>query len=921
VIAPARPVRFPLALAALLALASLAALASSNAPSLAPLSDGGDKAAQSAYGKLPLSFVPNKGQVDARARFYAQAPGLGVFFGDDKVTLALQKERKGHALELRFPGANPDAVPEALDRRAGKVNYMTGSDRSKWQTDIPTYGAIRYRSLWPGIDLTFKGRPGALKYELTVHPGADPSDVRLAYAGASGLSVTDAGALNVATTLGALVDQRPKTFQRGGDGTTPVESSYALHGANAYGFSLGPYDHSRALVIDPGLVYSTFIGGSDQDKAYDVALDAGGAAYVTGSAAVGFPTTAGAYDTTLEGLRDVFVTKLNAAGSALVYSTFLGGTAPDTGWGLAVDSQGRAYVTGEAVSTDFPTTSGAFDGSYNGGFSDGFVAKLNPAGSGLVYSTLLGGATRDSGFEIALDAMDNAYVEGWTNSSAFPTTAGAFDTTFNGGSFDVFVTKLNAAGSGLAFSSFLGGVGEDQGDGGIAVDGQQDVYVTGDTDSIGYPTTPGAFDTTINGAKDAFVTKLSSTGSSLVYSTFLGGPSYDFAEGVALDDDLNAYTTGSTQAAGFPTTAGAYDATFNGGSGDAFVTKLNGSGSGLLYSTLVGGEAFDFGHDIRVDSRGSAYVAGGSDSVGFPTTPGAIDSSFNGGARDAILVKLNPPGSGLVYSTYLGGDQEEWAYGLQIDNRGNAYLAGFTRSDNFPTTPAAYDRVHDNPSGDDAFVAKLGLPPSYDAPASASPLQFSLVPELRQTISASQCQARGGIVSSHGPPLSFTSCNPPAFVPGTAARFRGTGNASLTVVEGNLATPADEADVAVVASLTDVRAAAGGDYAPDPTNPDLTLVARLRISDTHNGAGLSDPGTVADLEFPTPVNCATTPDPATGSICAVSTTADAVNAGSILEGRSAVLQTFRVRVNDSGPNGVRGDSDDRRLASQGIYIP
>ena len=418
--------------------------------------------------------------------------------------------------------------------------------------------------------MVFRGGKGRLKYEFLVRPGARVQDIRLAYRGAKRLALDRRGNLLIRTSLGVLTDTRSLSYQLIGGKRMPVESRFVLGPADSYSFTVGRYDARRPLVIDPGLVYSTYLGGSQlfgEDQGLGIAVDPTGSAYVTGSTgSTDFPTTPGAFDTTYSGgfnvIADTFVTKLNPAGSALVYSTYLGGEREDSGQGIALDGAGNAYVTGLTNSADFPTTPGAFDTSFDGssgGGSDAFVTKLNATGSALLYSTFLGGnlTAHDGGYGIAVDGAGSAYVTGLTNSSSFPTTPGAFDTTFND-AFDAFVTKLNAAGSGLVYSTFLGAGFNDDAGFAIALDAAGSAFVTGTTQSPSFPTTPGAFDTSFNGAfssYDAFVTKLNPAGSSLAYSTFLGGSGgavLRFSEaglGIAVDSSGHAHVTGRTESA------------------------------------------------------------------------------------------------------------------------------------------------------------------------------------------------------------------------------------------------------------------------------------------------------------------------------------------------------------------------------------
>ena len=674
----------------------------------------------------PLSFVANRGQIDARVRYYAQARGFGAYFTTDGVTIALTKGERGHAVQLRFVGGRPGARPEALDRRAGRVNYIGGSER---HVNIPTYGRVAYQDVWPGIDLVFIGRPGRLKYEFHLAAGADPADVRLAYAGSESLAITKDGGLTVRTPAGTLADAPPRSYQAG---RGAVGSRFRLHGGHAYGFTLGAYDRDRPLVIDPGLEYSTFLGGTINDEVRDIAVDAQGNALVTGEThGPGFPTTPGAFDPTEGGGIDAFVAKLSADGSTLVYSTFLAGFESDTGHGIAVDDAGHAYVSGSTGSADFPTTPGAFDRQHAPGFfADVFVTKLNTSGSGLVYSTLLGGESRedfDHGLDIALDDAGHAYVTGRAESADFPTTPGAFDTTLEGAA-DAFATKLNPDGTGLVFSTLLGGsnfVIEQAF--GIAVDNEGSAYLGGRTHSADFPTTPGALDETMNGQSDGFVTKLAPTGQALEYSTFLGGtgevpgPDDDYVEAVAVDADGSAFVVGATVSPDFPTSPGAFDTTHNGGEHDAFVTKLDPSGGALAYSSFLGGADLDSALGIAVDARGRAWTAGRTDSSDFPTTPQGHDTSLNG-FRDAFGARLNASGSALGYATYLGGtDGSEVATGVALDPAGDAYLGGITSAADFPTTPGAFDTSFNSPTRPDGFIAKLRAVAGAPASLTISP--------------------------------------------------------------------------------------------------------------------------------------------------------------------------------------------------------
>ena len=662
-----------------------------------------------------LSFAPNVGQTDDDVRYVAQGAGYSFFFTDDKAVLSFAKDAgAGLALDLRFLGANTDATLEARDRAPGTVNYLVGSD-SDPATDVPTFNKLVYHDLWPQIDMVFRGEDGTLKYEFHVAPGADPSDIRLAYAGADDLSPEPDGSLAVETAIGELNDAQPVSYQDVDGARVPLESRYVLEPGDqsAYGFAVGSdFDRGHPVIIDPGIAYSTFVGGTAADSGRAIAVDDHGNAYVTGqTASADYPTTPGAFDGSVQN-TDAFVTKFDRAGSGIVYSTFVGGFAFDSGKGIAVDDDGAAYIAGFTGSTNFPTTPGAFDPTHNG-FTDAFVTKLNPSGSALEYSSYLGagGFASDGANGVAVDDQGSAYVTGFAGANDFPTTPGAFDQSHNGRN-DVYVTKFNPSGSALAYSTFIGGSQLDTGSA-IAIDRDGEAYVTGLTASESFPTTTGAFDGSHNGGgNDAFVAKLDKTGSTLAYSTFLGGTGSDSGAGIAVDDrSRSAHVTGSTSSSDYPTTGpGRVHDTSYGGNGDAFVTKLTGSGSALAYSSYLGGTGNDAGTAIAVASQGNAaHVTGSTASADFPITPGAVDPSHNGG-DDAFMATFVRSGAALAYSTFLGGAAADVGEAIAVDEKAKvAYVTGSTQSGDYPTTVGAFDTMFAG-SGD-AFVTKLATRP------------------------------------------------------------------------------------------------------------------------------------------------------------------------------------------------------------------
>ena len=709
------------------------------------------------YGKLPLSFEENHGQTDPSAKFLARGRGYALFLTGDEAVLALRKSSvvssqssvAGHSLppllsgrmpekpktatdngprttdavlHMRLVGANASAAVTGAEELPGKSNYFIGNDPKKWRTNVPNYAKVEYKEIYPGVDLVYYGNQQQLEYDFVLAPGADPSVVTLEVAAdglrpskgerGSSLQIATDGDVVVKAKGGEVRFGKPLVYQPAighGQRTTDngertiVEGHYILTASNQVRFALGPYDHTRPLVIDPALVYSTYLGGSGNDQALGIAVDSSGNAYVTGSTnSPNFPT-ADAYQGTLgaEGAINAFVAKVSAGGNGLAYSTYLGGNSEDVGNGIAVDSSGNAYVAGYTYSADFPTTSGAFQASYQGS-SDIFVTKLNATGNGLVYSTYLGGSGSNLYPSIAVDSSGDAYVAGTTTSTNFPTTANAFQTS-NGGGYNVFVAKVNAEGTGLVYSTYLGGSSNDLYPS-IAVDSSGYAYVTGETQSSNFPVTSGVFQGTINGSQDAFVTKLSLDGTGLVYSTFLGAAAAGF--GIAVDSSGQAYVNGIISSKTFPATSGAFQ-TAIAGSSNAFVAKVSADGTTLVYFTYLGGNSNDIGYGIAVDPSGDAYVTGATNSTNFPTTANAPQSS-NAGGEDAFVAELNPSGSALVYSTYLGGSGDDWGIGVALDASQNAYVAGYTNSTNFPTANALQGSWG---GGNDAFVAELAPPP------------------------------------------------------------------------------------------------------------------------------------------------------------------------------------------------------------------
>jgi len=598
-------------------------------------------------------------------------------------------------IKASFVGANPDPRMVGEDMLEYKCNYFLGNDPDKWRTDVPNYSAVVYEDIYPSIDLKYYGNGKQMEYDFIVSPGADPSQIAVQYKGAKSLSIDAAGCLVVETDWGEVVEQRPVVYQMSGGDRFLLVGEYVLKGDKAFGFALPDgYDADLPLVIDPTLDYSTYLGGSNDDYGRAIAVDASGAAYVTGCThSTDFPTL-NPYQTD-QGYCDVFVTKLSNSGNSLVYSTYLGGSINDWGFSIAVDASGAAYITGDTYSTDFPTVNPYQ--TYQGK-TDVIVTKLSSDGSSLVYSTYLGGNSWDGGSSIAVDVSGAAYVTGATASPDFP-TENPYQ-TYQGG-YDAFITKLSSGGNSLLYSTYLGGelggCGIDEGYH-IAVDASGAAYVTGFTESTDFPTENPY--QTYQGGEDVFVTKLSIDGSSLVYSTYLGGNNSDNGRGIAVDASGAAYVTGHTFSTDFPT-ENPYQAYQD--YSDVFVTKLNSSGSSLVYSTYLGGSDYDEGSDIAVDCSGAAYVTGHTYSKNFPTL-----NAYQGDQDtiDVFITKLTTGGNSLVYSTYLGGNDVDYSSGITVYAAGAAYVTGWTSSTDFPT-----ENPYQTDQGFlDAFVVKFAEP-------------------------------------------------------------------------------------------------------------------------------------------------------------------------------------------------------------------
>lgn len=693
---------------------------------------------------LPLAFEPNKGQTDLQVRYLARGPGYSLYLTSRETVLVLQQPGepanlagsqrsaapRQQVLRLQWQGANAEPAFMAESPLPGISNYFSGSNPVNWHTHIPNFASVRLQEIYPGVDVVYYGNPGQLEYDFRVKAGADLSRIALRVSGAEKLFLDTNGDLVLQAGGSQVRNLAPIIYQEQAGRRISRTGHYVVRAGNTVGFEVENYDHSKPLVIDPILRYSTYLGGSSggtedfpsiNTEGVGIAVDSFGFAYITGdTATVDFPTTSGAFQTAcpLAPMRctarlATFVTKLNRTGTQLVYSTYLTGGFGTTfganlGTLIAVDQLGNAHVTGTALD-DFPTTITALQQScaFEVDSACAFYTKLNFDGSQLLYSTYYGTQDRivmstTIGRGVALDPQGNAYLTGLTHAPNLITTPGAFQRTFGGGPgfFDAFVAKFNSRLSGdasLVYGTYLGRSGDDEGTG-IAVDSSGNAYVVGTTSSNQFPHTRsfGA------GTGGTFLVKLSPGGRFLLYSNLLHGA---VGTGVALDSSRNAYITGAAMAQGFPTTSGAVQRTFGGGTSDAFVTKFNSNGSALVYSSFLGGNGADIGNSIALDAARHAFITGNTSSTNFRVTPGALQTTRHG-PSDAFVTEFFVAGSGLVFSTYFGGSGTESGNGIATDPLGSAYITGQTLSGDFKVTSSAFQKTIRGASSS-GFVAKI----------------------------------------------------------------------------------------------------------------------------------------------------------------------------------------------------------------------
>ncbi|MBZ5656604.1 MAG: Ig-like domain repeat protein [Acidobacteriia bacterium] len=711
------------------------------------------------YGRLPLAFEANQGQTDPQVKFVSRGAGYNLFLTNTEAVLTLHRasrqepnsptaralppqEERSAVLRMKLVGANAKTEVSGQNELPGKSNYFIGNDPKKWHSNVRQYATVRYADVYPGVDLVYYGNQQELEYDFVLQPGANPEQIRLAIRGASKVRLQ--GGDLVLTSAGGDVRLRsPQIFQEVNGVRHNVCGRYVIKSKNEVGFRVADYDRKRALVIDPALAYSTYLGGSGDDRPFAITFDAAGNTYVTGTtSSPDFPATNPVQPANHGGL-DAFVTKINREGTALIYSTYLGGGGDDSGTSIAVDSTG-VYVTGDTDSGDFPTRN-PIQPTHHWS-RDAFVTKINVEGDALVYSTYLGGNNWDTGWGIAVDSFGNAHVRGDTISTDFP-VVNAIQPNLRGYVFSCFVAELNADGSALLYSTYWGGNGGEGGVG-IGVDAAGNTYVGGYTISTDFPTV-NPIQAALAGEQDTFLTKFSADGQQVIYSTYLGGTGDERSEGFTVDSFGNAYTVGYTTSTDFPL-ANAIQPTNHGGT-DSFVAKINAAGNALVYSTYLGGSGEDLATGVAVDSAGNAYISGMTRSTDFPMAY-AIQAANHGG-RDAFLTKIATDGSMLLFSTYLGGSADEGYWrdvNVAVDWTGNAYVAGLTWSVDFPITPLAFQQSLKG--GAEGFVTKVvfGEETTTTLTSSLNPANYGQMVTFTASVTAASGTPTGTVIFYDG---------------------------------------------------------------------------------------------------------------------------------------------------------------------------
>ncbi|MGZ4076420.1 MAG: DUF7948 domain-containing protein [Bacteroidia bacterium] len=725
----------------------------------------------------PAIFRKNCGQLPSEILYRTNAYGSNIYFMKNSLSFGFKREKEDDenkeqektersndqkedyetlVWNLHFVGSSDHVTVTSEQEQKSKTNYIIGNDPAKWKSNVSDYGKIIYNNIYENIDLQYYGTGKKLKYDYIVHPQGAVNTIKMACEGIKGLTINSKGELEIKTSWGTQLERAPYAYQLINGEQKKIDLRFEIINDTTFGFkTFQKYDTSKDLIIDPVILeWSTFIGGPSPGGGYvyDIAVDAAGNTYATGWYEDNFPVTAGAYDQTYNAggscglagsFEDIYVIKINPSATSIIYATYVGGGCAERGRGIAINAAGEAFVTGWTKSTDFPTVL-PFQ-PVNNGSVDAVAFRLNASGSALIYSTYLGGTYNDWAEKVALDAADNVYLVGASLDAAgtntFPVTAGSFQPTYGGGMWqsDGYITKLDATG-GMVYSSFMGGSAWDWAYS-VAVNSAGEAFVTGRAQA-GYPTTAGAYQTLNAGADDVFITRINSTGSSMIYSTMVGGSTAtsgscacENGNYIVINSADEAYVTGNVRSSNFPTTPGVFQPAYGGGYyGDAFVLKMNSTGTSLLLSTYLGGTSLDIGWGMDINSIGEMFIAGYTDAANFPTTVCDYDHTYNGTTdADFFVAKFNPTATTLMYSTFIGGnDQDYWepkikVLGTLCDQR--AIFSGTSHSINFPTTAGVIQPVKLNGVDDQPVILKLKpkIYPGFTVSPSVTPCLSSLI--------------------------------------------------------------------------------------------------------------------------------------------------------------------------------------------------
>ena len=703
-------------------------------PSSPPVDPAKENEIRSKIGVLQIPFIKNESQIkDPSVRFYANTFTGTVFVTDNGITYSLKgKNTDGKGIKrlaVRESLLNAKMIKaEGITASETIVNYFKGNDNRDWKSNIPTYQEVGLGEVYDSIRLNLKAYGKQVEKIFIVEQGGDPEDIAVKLEGVEGLMVDGDGELEIKTGIAMFKMTAPVAYQDINGERVKVAANYKVIDSQSqfvYGFTVGNYNRNYPLVIDP-LLASTFIGAGDDDYGYSLGLDSSGNVFITGfTYSLNYPITASAYDTSP---NDIFVSKLNNSLTTLLASTFIGGSSDEEAYSLGLDSSGNVFITGYTYSSDYPTTLGAYDTTCefcDDYYADVFVSKLNNSLTTLQASTFIGGSDDEAAYAFGLDSSGNVFIAGYTYSSDYPTTPGAYDETCEYCAdyyADIFVSKLNNSLTSLQSSTFIGGNDEDAYYWlTLDVDSSGNVYIAGDTYSSDYPTTPGAYDETCEYCadyyEDIFVSKLNNILTTLQASTFIGGGDDEAVYALGLDSSGNVFITGYTYSSDYPTTPGAYDTSWN----EIFVSKLNNSLTTLQASTFIGGSDYEEPYGLGLDSSGNVFITGYTYSFDYPTTPGAYDRTCGTDGNcnydevedwyyaDVFVSKLNNSLTDLLASTFIGGSSDEEAYGLGLDSSGSVFITGYTYSSDYPTTPGAYDRTcgHCDDYYADVFVSKL----------------------------------------------------------------------------------------------------------------------------------------------------------------------------------------------------------------------